>query len=153
MVKGGLGGGSGVRRVHHKRARRVKFRGRHADQVWADAAAAAAGVTAAAGEGPVGTLSRVVLDDDIPGRGKYYCMPCARYFGREEDLASHAKTKGHKRASKRLFNADGSLKPRPHDGKAAVAAQGRGHSDNGTRTDSAPMATAPVEDVEDFGAL
>lgn len=37
------------------------------------------------------------LDEDVPGYGKHYCIPCARYFQNAASLVDHEKTKGHKR--------------------------------------------------------
>lgn len=37
------------------------------------------------------------LDDDVPGQGKFYCIPCARYFQNAAALVDHEKTKPHKR--------------------------------------------------------
>ena len=36
-------------------------------------------------------------DEDLPGMGQHYCVPCARHFVDEETLAVHEKSKDHKR--------------------------------------------------------
>lgn len=41
----------------------------------------------------------VALDEDLPGKGQYYCTVCARYFISEEAMQSHMRTKTHKRRS------------------------------------------------------
>lgn len=45
---------------------------------------------------------RVELDDDLPAQGKYYCVPCARYFVSGAVLAEHEKSKPHKKRVKTL---------------------------------------------------
>ncbi len=37
------------------------------------------------------------LDEDVPGFGRHYCIPCARYFQDATALVDHEATKGHKR--------------------------------------------------------
>jgi len=83
MVKGSggreSGGGHGVRRTSFKRARRARFRVRGDDQI-RDDLENGAGVKEVGGRlvGPVGTINKVVLDEDIPGSGKFFCAVCAR---------------------------------------------------------------------------
>uniref|UniRef100_A0A0G4F1V9 C2H2-type domain-containing protein n=1 Tax=Chromera velia CCMP2878 TaxID=1169474 RepID=A0A0G4F1V9_9ALVE len=43
---------------------------------------------------------KLVVDEDLPGRGMHYCIPCARYFESREVLEGHAKTKTHKKRLK-----------------------------------------------------
>ena len=101
MVKGAAGGGHGVRRSSFKRARRARFRVRGDDQIRQDLELRAleegsgkdnnnnntssntVTVTVGGRErqrhvGPVGTINKVVLDDDIPGAGRWYCAVCSR---------------------------------------------------------------------------
>ena len=40
------------------------------------------------------------IDEDLPGRGQFYCIACARYFITERALFEHNKTKQHKRQVK-----------------------------------------------------
>ena len=77
--------------------------------------------------GPVGTTDRVELDEDIPAEGKYYCVPCSRYFIDAAVLALHEKTKPHKKRVKELAG------DRPHNQGDADAAGGLGKPDNGPR--------------------
>jgi hypothetical protein len=37
------------------------------------------------------------LDEDIPGLGQHYCAICARHFINAENLATHIKSRAHKR--------------------------------------------------------
>ena len=37
------------------------------------------------------------LDEEKPGLGQHYCIPCAKYFTRENDIKSHLRTKDHKK--------------------------------------------------------
>merc|ERR1712125_28749 len=36
-------------------------------------------------------------DEDLPGLGQFYCIPCARYFASAEVKAEHERSKLHKR--------------------------------------------------------
>lgn len=65
------------------------------------------------------------LDEDIPGRGKFFCISCSRYFTTERAQADHEKSKDHKRRIKEL------LGPRPHNQGDADWAAGMGAVDNG----------------------
>ncbi|KKO74856.1 zinc finger protein [Vairimorpha ceranae] len=40
--------------------------------------------------------------DEVPSNGKFYCMECDRFFISENSLASHLKTKVHKKRIKEL---------------------------------------------------
>ena len=68
-----------MRRTSFKRARRARFRVRGDDQI-RDDLENGVGVKEAGGRlvGPVGTINKVVLDEDIPGSGKFFCAVCAR---------------------------------------------------------------------------
>ena len=75
------GGGHGVRKTSFKRARRSRFRARGDDQIRKDLEKAGqAREEDANGRaiGPVGTINKVALDEEIPGSGKFYCNVCAR---------------------------------------------------------------------------
>ena len=99
MVKGAAGGGHGVRKSSYKRARRARFRVRGDDQIRKDLEdklnngtlevkcppiviqEKGSGNKKKGREeryGPVGTINKVILDEDIPGLGRFYCGVCAR---------------------------------------------------------------------------
>ena len=137
MAKGRRPGGKkrgGRRQKNFKVARRAAFEARHLDQVWADVneRGAATGDEKAvgdAGSGPVGTTDRAARDEDLPGGGQFYCVPCSRYFVDAGALAGHERTKPHKRRVKELHGA------RPHSQRDADAAAGMGRPDNGVGGD------------------
>lgn len=68
------------------------------------------------------------LDEDVPGRGKFYCTSCSRYFVSERAQADHERTKMHKKRVKELQG------PRPHSQSDADWAGGLGPADNGVGT-------------------
>lgn len=184
-MKGAAGGGHGVRKSSYKRARRARFRVRADEQIRADLEQKLSNKggekeSQAAGEkkrfGPVGTINKVLLDEDIPGLGRWYCEVCSRYFANEHSLLSHLKTKKHKRRYKLFYdNKTGQLKcPEDiyHTQAMADAAKGRGKTDNGvavngmktdtkantaTATATATSTSSPAameEQIpEDFGEL
>ncbi|KAL4472225.1 hypothetical protein ABPG72_013858 [Tetrahymena utriculariae] len=41
------------------------------------------------------------VNEDLPGLGQHYCIPCARYFNNDESLKTHLATKVHKKSVKR----------------------------------------------------
>lgn len=45
---------------------------------------------------------RGIVDEDAPGGGRFYCVPCARHFISGEVLAEHERTKVHKRRVKEV---------------------------------------------------
>lgn len=57
-------------------------------------------------------LEKQEINDELPGLGQYYCIPCARYFNTEKALKTHKDTKSHKKAEKRL-------QEKPYDHKEA----------------------------------
>jgi bud site selection protein 20 len=83
-------GGKGSSALH-KRGVRKKFRARHIDQVWEDVRKPDGVVTAT--HGPLGTMVGE-LDEDVPGRGKWYCAACSRYFSLSLSLSSGRCTSG-----------------------------------------------------------
>ena len=118
--------------AHFKRGRRARFGARHADQVWEDARKEARGE--AVGDraaGPVGTTDRAARDEDLPGGGQFYCVPCGRYFVGAGVLAEHERTKPHKRRGKALRD-----ERKPHGQRDAEAAAGMAPPDNGPVTRS-----------------
>ena len=118
--------------AHFKRGRRARFGARHADQVWEDARKEARGE--AVGDraaGPVGTTDRAARDEDLPGGGQFYCVPCGRYFVGAGVLAEHERTKPHKRRVKALRD-----ERKPHGQRDAEAAAGMAPPDNGPVTRS-----------------
>jgi len=40
------------------------------------------------------------LQEEMPGLGQHYCIPCARYFITEQAITVHRKTKEHKKRFK-----------------------------------------------------
>ena len=40
------------------------------------------------------------LDENKPGLGQYYCVPCAKYYVNEITIQAHFKTKTHKKRVK-----------------------------------------------------
>ena len=38
-----------------------------------------------------------VLDEDAPGGGRHYCVPCARHFTAADVLTAHCRTRPHRR--------------------------------------------------------
>ncbi|GMH43158.1 hypothetical protein BSKO_11080 [Bryopsis sp. KO-2023] len=109
----------------NKQKRRREFELRHVDQLWRDVRRPKEEVCDGV-KGPVGTTDKVEMDEDIPGRGKHYCVPCSRYFITGASLVKHEKSKPHKKLVKLLANA-----MRPHDQRAAEQAGGMGKPDNG----------------------
>ena len=83
-----------MRKSSYKRARRARFQSRFDDQIRKDLqteldeknGGGAKGPQSnglqrlAPGErvGPSGTTNKIVLDDDTPGSGRFYCIVCAR---------------------------------------------------------------------------
>lgn len=70
---------------------------------------------------------RAILDEDTPGGGRHFCLPCSKYFISAAALAKHATAKPHKR---RVAKVGGDA-PRPHHQADADAAAGMGRPDNG----------------------
>merc|ERR1712070_856768 len=44
------------------------------------------------------------MDEDLPGMGQFYCIPCARYFQSADVKAEHERTKVHKRRLKKAID-------------------------------------------------
>eukprot|EP00919_Chromeraceae_sp_WS-2016_P054074 GHVR01128356.1.p2 GENE.GHVR01128356.1~~GHVR01128356.1.p2 ORF type:complete len:116 (+),score=26.73 GHVR01128356.1:701-1048(+) len=40
---------------------------------------------------------KLMVDEELPGNGMFYCLPCSRHFVSELVLKEHSKTKTHKR--------------------------------------------------------
>eukprot|EP01025_Chloroclados_australasicus_P062458 TRINITY_DN8205_c0_g1_i6.p2 TRINITY_DN8205_c0_g1~~TRINITY_DN8205_c0_g1_i6.p2 ORF type:complete len:151 (+),score=17.15 TRINITY_DN8205_c0_g1_i6:45-455(+) len=121
--------GSGNRRKPQKRAVRGKFIERHIDQVFDDFEKPSEDVHDGK-QGPQGTTSRVELDEDLPGHGKHYCIPCSKYFISENALETHQKSKPHKRRLGELVKVQSSGE-KPHTARDAERAAGMGAPDNG----------------------
>lgn len=68
-------GGDSKTKKRHKLGVRKKFEERHVDQVWEDMRKLPAEVHDGK-FGPTGTTSKAELDEDTPGYGKHYCIPC-----------------------------------------------------------------------------
>ena len=58
----------------------------------------------------------VVLDEDKPGLGQFYCVECARYFTDENTLVKHKGTKVHKRRYHPEFEATADWRLQRHNG-------------------------------------
>jgi bud site selection protein 20 len=112
------------RQKQHKALARGKFETRHFDQVWEDVRKVASQVHEPGKTGPMGTTAKWViqgvlylsllrpsvilsgfapfgcraeLDEDVPGYGKHYCIPCGRYYQDAASLVDHEKGKPHKK--------------------------------------------------------
>ncbi|KAK9830430.1 hypothetical protein WJX72_011735 [[Myrmecia] bisecta] len=116
--------GSSKCKKTHKQQLRGIFAARHIDQVWEDVRKE---VVHDGKQGPLGTTSKAALDEDLPAHGKFYCVPCSRYFISAAAQTEHARTKPHKRRIKALKGA------KPHDQKDADWAAGMGVADNGEK--------------------
>ncbi|KAL6766322.1 hypothetical protein ACKKBG_A35560 [Auxenochlorella protothecoides x Auxenochlorella symbiontica] len=120
-------------RVNKQGVRKV-FRARHIDQVWEDVRREGSEVHNGS-VGPLGTTSRAELDEDVPAHGKFFCLPCSRYFISEAALSTHQATKPHKRRCQALQGA------KPHNQMDADWAGGMGPPDNGPATMAAATMT------------
>lgn len=127
-------GGKHKHKKYNKQKLRTKFENRHIDQVWEDIRKPPQEVHNDT-TGPLGTTAKAELDEDLPGLGKNYCIPCSRYFQTAIALADHEDTKVHKRRVKLLINSE-----RPHNQKDADAAGGMGAPDNGRKLRSDNIA-------------
>ena len=76
--------------IQNKTKKAVKTR--DLDQVWDDM------------QKPEETMKKRTekLDEDLPGLGQFYCLPCAKYFQNMTGLETHRKQKTHKRRLKDL---------------------------------------------------
>eukprot|EP00005_Dracoamoeba_jomungandri_P001138 CAMPEP_0174259602 /NCGR_PEP_ID=MMETSP0439-20130205/8413_1 /TAXON_ID=0 /ORGANISM="Stereomyxa ramosa, Strain Chinc5" /LENGTH=72 /DNA_ID=CAMNT_0015343565 /DNA_START=172 /DNA_END=390 /DNA_ORIENTATION=- len=66
---------------------------------------------------------------DLPGKGEFYCMHCARYLINEATLEAHFKSKPHKKRVK-------ALKEKPYGGPI---------EDGQLKVDNGPKINPPVE--------
>lgn len=107
----------------NKRGRVAKFSRRHIDQVWEDVRKE--GGVHDGKVGPLGSADRVALDEDLPAHGQHFCVACTRYFISQAALATHERTKPHRRRVKELLGV------RPHNQADADWAGGMGAADNG----------------------
>ena len=92
-------------RADAKRATRVavnKRRARDIDQIQDDLRAQAENPGKVAAESRALQSSTQPLNDDLPGRGQFYCVETARHFESAHALAAHKKTKAYKKRVKRL---------------------------------------------------
>lgn len=87
--KSKLKGKNGKNRSFKRFTMDLKTRPRDIDRIQDDIAKVAAG-----GELPE------LLDDDLPGGGRHYCLPCARHFVSADVLAVHLAAKVHKKRVK-----------------------------------------------------
>lgn len=126
-------GGNRKHKKYNKSKLRIKFENRHIDQVWEDIRKPPEEVHNGA-VGPLGTTAKAELDEDLPGLGKHYCIPCSRYFQTAIALATHQDERPHKRRVKMLLNSE-----RPHNQQDADQAGGMGAPDNGRKLRAADM--------------
>lgn len=66
----------------------------------------------------IDALRNQKFDEYLPGLGKHYCVPCARYYENDVALTSHQKSKIHKRQLK-------NIKFGPYTSEEASAGSGR----------------------------
>eukprot|EP00295_Goniomonas_pacifica_P049676 CAMPEP_0175914036 /NCGR_PEP_ID=MMETSP0108-20121206/9583_1 /TAXON_ID=195067 ORGANISM="Goniomonas pacifica, Strain CCMP1869" /NCGR_SAMPLE_ID=MMETSP0108 /ASSEMBLY_ACC=CAM_ASM_000204 /LENGTH=120 /DNA_ID=CAMNT_0017236463 /DNA_START=12 /DNA_END=374 /DNA_ORIENTATION=+ len=78
------------------------------------------------------------LPEDLPGRGKFYCAPCSRYFLNSTCLMEHTRSKPHRRRVKTVE------KHTAYDQADAEMAAGLG-TDNGPRLRPPREPAAAVE--------
>ena len=78
------------KKKEYKKGHDVKRRRRDVDQIQDDLAL----------EVETGTKFTVEIDDDLPGRGQFYCTFCARHFADQATLTTHEASKDHKRRLK-----------------------------------------------------
>lgn len=50
----------------------------------------------------IDALKNQKFDEYLPGLGKHYCIPCAKYYESDVALTSHQKSKIHKRQLKNI---------------------------------------------------
>ena len=65
-------------------------------------------------------------DDELPGQGQFYCIPCARYFISEIAIKAHLVSKEHKKRAKRT-------KEIPYSQEEADRAGGLGRASTSTK--------------------
>jgi len=89
--RGGTGPKSRSKKKGYKKAMlSVKRRTKDIDQIQQEMMDIATGVKS----------SEMYKDEDKPGMGENFCIPCSRHFSRKEDLNTHLATKGHKKRLK-----------------------------------------------------
>lgn len=84
------------------RGMKAKHISRHLDQVYEDTMPHNAA-----------RFERPPVDEDLPGLGQHYCIPCARHFVADRVLQEHRRTKVHKQMLRRL-------REKPYDLKEAA---------------------------------
>ncbi|KAL7006971.1 hypothetical protein EMMF5_003555 [Cystobasidiomycetes sp. EMM_F5] len=101
---------------------KTKRYGKDIDQVHEEIQRQAAGLTRTS---KLDTTVQEAEAEELPGAGDYPCVACSRHFISTEALATHTKTKVHKRRMK-------ALKDEPYSQKEAELAAGLG-TDNKRR--------------------
>ncbi|KNC47699.1 zinc finger protein 593 [Thecamonas trahens ATCC 50062] len=86
------------------------------------------------------------VDYDLPGKGQFYCVSCAKHFLDLGNLEQHRRGKPHKRQLKRL------RKEKPYTQAEADAAGGMGAVDNG-KEGLAPGLPAMLDDAKRAAAV
>ena len=86
------------------------------------------------------------IDYDLPGKGQFYCVSCAKHFRDLPNLEQHRRGKPHKRKLKKL------KRDAPYSQAEADAAGGMGPVDNG-KEGLAPGLPAYLDDEERAAAV
>ncbi|CAN4117114.1 unnamed protein product [Withania somnifera] len=103
------------RRYSHKQFRRTKFLVKGDDAVYDEL------------KMPEEQRKELLVDEDLPGMGQYYCIHCDRYFANVGVRDEHFKTKKHRKRVKMMMG------PKPHTQLDAELAAGMGMPDNGPK--------------------
>eukprot|EP00915_Cephaloidophora_sp_WS-2016_P005399 GHVH01007134.1.p1 GENE.GHVH01007134.1~~GHVH01007134.1.p1 ORF type:complete len:151 (+),score=26.27 GHVH01007134.1:49-453(+) len=77
---------------------------------------------------------KLKFDEDLPGCGQHYCVPCAKHFIDAKGLVTHSKSKLHKRLLKDMM-----LKPHTQEDAELFA---------GLQTDKSYFKKKDGEDVK-----
>lgn len=81
------------KKKEYKKGHDVKNRRRDVDQIQDDLEK----------ETTTGSKMSFEIDDDLPGRGQFYCVICARHFADQATLTSHEASRDHKRRGKDIL--------------------------------------------------
>lgn len=57
------------------------------------------------------------INENLPGFGQFFCLPCSRYFITKTALETHFKTKPHKKQIKKLSETPYTIKDSEEFGK------------------------------------
>ena len=92
------------------KARRTKSRAKDLDQIQDE-------FRKHAEDEQIGATKTFVPDMDLPGLGRYTCLPCDKHFISEKVMQEHMATKAHKRRAKLMLE-------KPYTQKEAELAAG-----------------------------